>query len=404
MASGRLADYLGKGLASERPATLDLHPEAIGFWYATDTNTLSAWDGTAWQDDLSGGGIPDAPSDGTIYGRKDGSWAAVGSGGGVQSIVAGAGVSVDDTDPENPIISATGGGGGGAAVDVTYDNSTSGLSATDVQAAIDEIASGAGGGGVTSPTIQRIITSTNPNVPLVDGDLLYVLPTPKVVDVAYSAQTYGGADSVTSITVLLPAATAAGDLILVFTGSSYAPATPAGYTRVANRDSPRTQSATGMGYSCVFSKVADATDSGKSLVVTQPTSGRFAGVAVIVRSSTGVGSVAVSSNATGNGASASDMPHPLPSVVADVPGCMALATFSCALAATGSVNNLNYPAGWIPVTPTSSPGSPTYSLLRHWLISRRMRLGDDSATFAPCTHSASSHDWSSVAVLLKVNP
>lgn len=77
MASGRLADYLGKGLASARPATLDLHPEAVGLWYSTDTDTLSAWDGTAWQDDLSGGGIPDAPSDGTTYGRKDGAWAAV---------------------------------------------------------------------------------------------------------------------------------------------------------------------------------------------------------------------------------------------------------------------------------------------------------------------------------------
>jgi len=33
-------------------------------------------------------------------------------------------------------------GGGGAAVDVTYDNSTSGLTATDVQAAIDELAAG----------------------------------------------------------------------------------------------------------------------------------------------------------------------------------------------------------------------------------------------------------------------
>ncbi len=373
MASGRLADYLGKGLASARPATLDLHPEAVGLWYSTDTDTLSAWDGTTWQDDLSGGGIPDAPSDGTTYGRKDGAWAAVTA------------------------------GGGGDAADVAYDNVESGLAATDVQAAIDEIASGAGGGGITSPTIQRIITSTNPNAPLLDGDLLYVLPTPKVVDAAYSAQTYGGADSVTSITVLLPAATALGDLILVFTGSSYAPATPAGYTRVANRDSPRTQSATGMGYSCVFSKVADATDAGKSLVITQPTSGRFAGVAVIVRSSTGAGAVVVSTNATGNGASATDVPHPLPSVIADAPGCMALATFSCALAASG-VNTLNYPAGWVPVTAVSSPATPTYTLLRHWVISRRMRQGDDTSSFSPCTHSASTHDWSSVAVLLKVNP
>jgi len=35
------------------------------------------------------------------------------SGGGVESVVAGTGITVDDTDPAHPIISATGGGGGG---------------------------------------------------------------------------------------------------------------------------------------------------------------------------------------------------------------------------------------------------------------------------------------------------
>lgn len=33
------------------------------------------------------------------------------------------------------------------AADVTYDNTTSGLAATDVQAAIDEVVAEAGGGG-----------------------------------------------------------------------------------------------------------------------------------------------------------------------------------------------------------------------------------------------------------------
>ena len=40
------------------------------------------------------------------------------SGGGVESVVAGTGITVDDTDPANPIISATGGGGGGGAVGI----------------------------------------------------------------------------------------------------------------------------------------------------------------------------------------------------------------------------------------------------------------------------------------------
>ncbi len=50
MASGRLIDYLGQGLASERPAAPDLYAGALGLWYSTDTATLSAWDGAAWSD------------------------------------------------------------------------------------------------------------------------------------------------------------------------------------------------------------------------------------------------------------------------------------------------------------------------------------------------------------------
>lgn len=83
MASGRLIDYLGTGVIADRPVSLTLHPDTLGLWWATDTEILSAWDGTVWTDV---------------------------------------------------------GGGAVAAVDVTYDNTTSGLTATDVQDAIDELA------------------------------------------------------------------------------------------------------------------------------------------------------------------------------------------------------------------------------------------------------------------------
>ena len=56
MASGRLADYLGKGDAAERPASLDLHPEAVGFYYAEDTGEWSAWDGDQWISVVAGDG------------------------------------------------------------------------------------------------------------------------------------------------------------------------------------------------------------------------------------------------------------------------------------------------------------------------------------------------------------
>ncbi len=59
MASGRLIDYLGEGLFSARPAAPDLAAGALGLYYATDTNTLYAWDGSAW--DTIGGGGSGAP-------------------------------------------------------------------------------------------------------------------------------------------------------------------------------------------------------------------------------------------------------------------------------------------------------------------------------------------------------
>jgi len=43
------------------------------------------------------------------------------------------------------------------AADIPYDNTTSGLTATEVQAAIDEVAAG-GGGGITSGKLKRVDT------------------------------------------------------------------------------------------------------------------------------------------------------------------------------------------------------------------------------------------------------
>lgn len=50
MPSGRLVDYLGSGLAGDRPATPDLTAGSLGAWWATDTLVLSIWDGTSWAD------------------------------------------------------------------------------------------------------------------------------------------------------------------------------------------------------------------------------------------------------------------------------------------------------------------------------------------------------------------
>lgn len=46
--SGLITNYLSKGLAAARPATPTLTTNGIAFYYATDTTTLSYWNGTTW--------------------------------------------------------------------------------------------------------------------------------------------------------------------------------------------------------------------------------------------------------------------------------------------------------------------------------------------------------------------
>jgi hypothetical protein len=48
MASARLPDYLGFGLASARPATPVLSAGCLGLYFATDTTAWSVWTGSSW--------------------------------------------------------------------------------------------------------------------------------------------------------------------------------------------------------------------------------------------------------------------------------------------------------------------------------------------------------------------
>lgn len=43
-----IIDYLGEGLAADRPATLSISTSALGIYYATDTRTVSVWNGSGW--------------------------------------------------------------------------------------------------------------------------------------------------------------------------------------------------------------------------------------------------------------------------------------------------------------------------------------------------------------------
>jgi uncharacterized protein (TIGR02145 family) len=79
---------------------------------------IDYWDGTKFRSakikgstikSLISGGISDAPSDNEVYARLNGAW----SSGILQDIIAGANITIDKTDPQNPIINASGGGSSG---------------------------------------------------------------------------------------------------------------------------------------------------------------------------------------------------------------------------------------------------------------------------------------------------
>lgn len=116
MASGRLIDYLGQGDLADRPSVPDLASGGLALYYATDESTLYVYSDNGWEvvtsaaswvsSILAGLGIvvddtdPENPEISVDVSALDF----------VESVVAGTGVTVDNTDPRNPVISATGGG------------------------------------------------------------------------------------------------------------------------------------------------------------------------------------------------------------------------------------------------------------------------------------------------------
>lgn len=95
----------------------------------TSLNKYYRFNGTTWVDDSAGGGVSEAPSDGKLYGRKNETWTEVPASG------SGTVKSVNGESPD---------GSGNVALpaaDVPYDHASSGLSATNVQTAIDQLAS-----------------------------------------------------------------------------------------------------------------------------------------------------------------------------------------------------------------------------------------------------------------------
>ena len=291
MASGRLIDYLGRGLLAARPATPDLATGGLGFYYATDNSTLYAWDGTAWQAVTSG------------------------SAGQVNTVVAGAKISVDSTDPVNPVVSAptlqpftvtaTESGTTRTALPAaawgyvrftnsgtktyTFDSAQSYVTDTEfhgrnVGAGALTIA-GAGSFVVTPPaggslTVAQgqsfIIKITGTNT----ADLILQMgaggapPSGPTVTLVAATQILPGTTGLTSVNTTVPATAAVNDLLIAYVmRRSALTATPAGWTLAATSGV-----FTGSGenqYVDVYYKTAVSGDIGASTTWTQTTSNRM---------------------------------------------------------------------------------------------------------------------------------
>lgn len=110
--SSNIKHYMGCGLAADRPDILNLTPGALGIYHASDTDELWLWvDNDHWESRGSGGeGIPDAPSDGKLYGRKDAAWEEVPGGGGAVDSVNGrtGAVTLTAADTPSPVVTLSG--------------------------------------------------------------------------------------------------------------------------------------------------------------------------------------------------------------------------------------------------------------------------------------------------------
>lgn len=62
---GLITSFLGQGLAADRNPAPTIHPDAVAFWFSTDTDELSYWVEGAWIEDiLTGGGGGGSLADG----------------------------------------------------------------------------------------------------------------------------------------------------------------------------------------------------------------------------------------------------------------------------------------------------------------------------------------------------
>ena len=137
----------GKQYARQSESWAEIVAADTGIEEAPDDGKQYVRQSEAWSEITPSvaGGIDEAPEDGTPYARQDAAWISVPTGGGtagVSSIIAGAGISVDQATGD-VTVTATGGGGGATAYATPQDFGAVGDGVTDdTQALIDWLQSG----------------------------------------------------------------------------------------------------------------------------------------------------------------------------------------------------------------------------------------------------------------------
>lgn len=152
--------------------------------------------------------ITEAPEDGILYGRRDGNWEAVPGGAGyIETIVPGTGITVDNTDPANPVVSATSSGAPPILVGYGSTGSTGTASATAF----------ATKGIVFKPDVDITLTALTAYIDAANASTeLYSLGIAELTGVTVTAGELISASSISSIIETgTPAATGITDLRLV---------------------------------------------------------------------------------------------------------------------------------------------------------------------------------------------
>lgn len=308
MASGRLIDYLGEGLFSARPAAPDLAVGALGLYYATDTNTMYAWDGSAW--DTVGGGSG-APITATT-GESGTTLTATGANAWNYTRFTNAGTKTYTFDSAETY-----------ANNAEYHGRNVGAGNLTIAAAGSFVITPPVGGSLVIPQGQSFflkITGTNM------ADLILQSPSgtgPPAVTVSISGATnlLAGPSGTTSQNCVVPATAAVNDLLVAYVmRRSALTVVPAGWTLAASAG-PFTGTGSTQ-YVDIYYKTAVSGDIGATTTWTQTTSDRMSVNIASFRKSSGAAFSLVTTNtavktATATAGDSGFIPNPALSGTAD---------------------------------------------------------------------------------------